>query len=165
MTIGQVAKKSGLAASAIRFYERAGVLAKPIRISGRRRYDSSILERLAVLDRAKACGFSLADIRRLFYGFHEGAAPSERWQTLARRKIIELDDMARKIEATKELLQRSCSCKDFGECGRRILAKKADGYPLGAIPYVRSNSHSWPVRSWPKLWCGSSFTKRKPARL
>ena len=124
MTIGQVAKQSGLAASAIRFYERAGVLQKPIRISGRRRYDASILERLAVLDRAKACGFSLAEVRQLFYGFSEGSPPPERWQTLAGRKIIELDELAHKLAATKELLQRSCACKDFAECGRRILANK-----------------------------------------
>jgi len=89
MTIGQVAKESGLASSAIRFYEQTGVLPKPIRIGGRRQYDGSILEKLAVLDRAKACGFSLAEIRQLFYGFREGAPPSERWQKLARRKLIE----------------------------------------------------------------------------
>jgi MerR family redox-sensitive transcriptional activator SoxR len=123
MTIGQVAKESGLAASAIRFYEQAGVLPKPIRIGGRRKYDLSILERLAVLERAKACGFSLAETRQLFYGFREGAPPSERWQTLARRKIVELDDLARKIVAMKEMLQRPCSCKDLAECGRRMFAK------------------------------------------
>jgi DNA-binding transcriptional MerR regulator len=77
-----------------------------------------------VLDRAKACGFSLAEARQLLYGFREGAPPSERWQTLARHKIIELDEMEGKIAATKELLQRSCACKDLAECGRRILAKK-----------------------------------------
>jgi MerR family redox-sensitive transcriptional activator SoxR len=124
MTIGQVAKESGLAASAIRFYEQAGVLPKPMRIGGRRKYDLSILERLAVLERAKVCGFSLAETRQLFYGFREGAPPSERWQTLARRKIVELDDLARKIVAMKEMLQRPCACKDLAECGRRIFAKK-----------------------------------------
>ena len=124
MTIGRVAKESGLAASAIRFYEKAGLLPKPSRIGGRRQYDSSILERLAVVNRAKTCGFSLTEIRQLFYGFREGAPPSERWQILARRKIVELDDMARKIAATKELLERSCTCKDFTECGQRILGKK-----------------------------------------
>jgi MerR family redox-sensitive transcriptional activator SoxR len=124
MTIGQVAKESGLAASAIRFYEQAGVLPKPLRVGGRRQYDHSILERLAVLDRAKACGFSLAETRQLFYGFREGTPPSERWQTLARRKMIELDVMARKIAATKEMLQRSCECSDLEECGRRIIEKK-----------------------------------------
>jgi MerR family redox-sensitive transcriptional activator SoxR len=124
MTIGQVAKDSGLAASAIRFYERAGLLPKPVRIGGRRQYESSVLERLAVLDRAKACGFSLAEARQLFCGFREGVPPSERWQTLARRKIIELEEMERKISATRELLNRACSCKDLAECGRQILANE-----------------------------------------
>ena len=124
MTIGQVAKESGFAASAIRYYEQAGVLPRPIRSGGRRQYGPAILERLAVLERAKACGFSLAETRQLFYGFRESAPPSERWQTLARRKIAELDELARKIAATKELLQRPCACKDLAECGRRISAKK-----------------------------------------
>jgi len=113
-----------LAASAIRFYEQEGVLPKPIRVGGRRQYDPSILERLAVLERAKACGFSLAETRQLFYGFREGTPPSERWQTLARRKIGQLDELVGKIAATKELLQRPCACPDLAECGRRIFAKK-----------------------------------------
>ena len=83
-----------------------------------------MIERLAVLERAKACGFSLAETRQLFYGFREGTPPSERWQTLARRKIAELDDLARKIAATRELLQRSCACQDLAECGRRISVSK-----------------------------------------
>lgn len=129
MTIGQVAKESGFAASAIRYYEKAGVLPKPARIGGRRQYAESMLNRLAVLERAKACGFTLAETRQLFYGFREGAPPSERWQTLARRKIAELDELARKIAATKELLQRPCACKDLAECGRRIFEKKRAAAP------------------------------------
>ncbi len=124
MTIGQVAKESGFAASAIRYYEQAGVLPRPMRVGGRRQFDPSILERLAVLERAKACGFSLTETRQLFYGFRAGAPPSERWETLARRKIAELDELSRKIAATKELLQRPCGCQDLAECGRRISAKK-----------------------------------------
>ena len=122
--IGHVAKESGLAASAIRFYEQVGVLPKPIRVGGRRHYDPSILERLAVLERAKACAFSLAEMRQLFYGFREDTPPSERWQVLARRKIAELDELAGKIAATKELLQRPRACRDLAECGRRIFAKR-----------------------------------------
>jgi len=45
-------------------------------------------------------------------------------RSAALRKIFELDDLARKIAATKELLERSCNCKDFAECGHRILARK-----------------------------------------
>lgn len=124
MTIGQVARQSGLAASAIRYYEQTGVLPKPRRLNGRRQYDSSILERLAVMERAKACGFSLDETRQLFYGFREGVPPSERWQTLARRKIAELDELTRKIAATREMLERPCACKDLAECGRRIFANR-----------------------------------------
>lgn len=124
MTIGQVAKCSGLAASAIRFYEQAGVLPKPPRVSGRRQYESSVLERLAVLERAKACGFSLEDARRLFYGFREGTPPSERWQSLARKKLLELDALQEKIDGMRKLLERSCQCRDLTECGQRILAKR-----------------------------------------
>lgn len=121
MTIGQVAKQTGLNASAIRFYEKAGVLPKPVRSGGQRRYDRSILERLIVLERAKNCGFSLAEARRLFHGFPEGTLPSERWQTLARKKIAELDALARQVAAMKQLLQKSCDCKDLEECGRKML--------------------------------------------
>ena len=124
MTIGQVAKQAGLAASAIRYYEQAGVLPKPIRIAGRRNYSAAVLERLAVLERAKACGFTLDEVRRLFYGFREDAPPSERWQALAERKIAELDELTRKIAAMKNMLSRRCHCRDLGECGRRILAGK-----------------------------------------
>ena len=124
MMIGRVAKQSGVAASAIRFYEDAGVLPRPIRIGGRRQYDASILERLAVLKRAKACGFSLAETRQLFCGFPETTRPPERWRMLALRKIAELDELERKIAAMKELLQRPCACGDLAECGRRILKKK-----------------------------------------
>ena len=124
MTIGQVANKSGFAASAIRYYEQQGLLPKPVRIGGRRHYAPAILEQLAVLDRAKACGFTLAETRQLFYGFREGTPPSERWRSLAQRKLAELDELARKIAATRELLQRSCACRDLGECGQRIAAAR-----------------------------------------
>ena len=127
MTIGEVARESGLAASAIRYYEQSGVLPKPARIGGRRHYNRSVLERLAVLERCKACGFSLMETRQLFYGFREGTAPSERWQVLARRKIAELDELTRKIAATREMLERNCACRDLEECGRRILARRARG--------------------------------------
>jgi DNA-binding transcriptional MerR regulator len=101
------------------------VLPKPIRVGGRRHYHPSILERLALLKRTKACGFSLAEVRQLFYGFREGTPPSERWRILARRKIAGLDELAGTIVATKELLQHPCLRKDLAECGRRIFAKRA----------------------------------------
>jgi MerR family redox-sensitive transcriptional activator SoxR len=121
MTIGEVASRSGLNASAIRFYEKEGLLPKPGRSGGRRQYDAPILERLAVLQRARDCGFTLPEIRHLFTGFREGTPPSQRWQTLARKKLVELDELTRKIAVMKTYLTRSCDCRDLQECGQRIL--------------------------------------------
>ena len=126
MTIGQVAKDSGYAASAIRYYEESGLLPKPARVGGKRRYDPSVLERLAVLERAKACGFTLNETRQLFHGVREDTPPSKRWQTLARKKLAELDELERKIAVVRDLLKRPCACEDMGECGRRIAAGSAD---------------------------------------
>ena len=125
MKIGEVASRSGLNASAIRFYEKEDLLPRPARIGGRRCYDSSILERLAVLQRARDCGFTLLEIRRLFTGFREGTPPSQRWQTLARKKLIELDELTRKIAVMKKYLAKSCDCPDLQECGRRILRARS----------------------------------------
>jgi MerR family redox-sensitive transcriptional activator SoxR len=125
MTIGEVASRSGLKASAIRFYEMEGLLPKPERTGGRRCYDASILERLAVLQHARDCGFTLPEIKHLFTGFREGTPPSQRWQTLARKKLIELDELTRKIAAIKRLLRKSCECRDLQECGRRILRARS----------------------------------------
>ncbi len=123
MTIGEVAQRTGLRASAIRFYERAGLLPKPLRAGGQRRYDSSVLERLAVLERAKKCGFTLEEIRRLFRS--EGRH-SERWRVLAQKKIAELDAAAERNAAMRDLLEKRCLCSDLAECGRRILASECD---------------------------------------
>jgi MerR family transcriptional regulator, redox-sensitive transcriptional activator SoxR len=121
MTIGEVAKRSGLRPSAIRYYERVGLLPKPLRTGGQRRYDSRILARLAVLERAKNCGFTLDEVRQLFNDF---GRPSERWQRVARTKIVELDALMERIKTMKELIVRRCQCADLDECGRRILASE-----------------------------------------
>ena len=122
MTIGQVAKRAGLRASAIRYYERVGLLPTPARSGGQRRYDSSILARLAVLERAKNSGFTLDEVRQLF---NDHGRPSERWQRVARKKIVEMDALMERIRRMRESLERGCQCADLDECGQRILATHA----------------------------------------
>jgi MerR family transcriptional regulator, redox-sensitive transcriptional activator SoxR len=126
MTISQVASRSGLNASAIRFYEKEGLLSQAARAGGRRIYEASILERLAVLQRARDCGFTLAEIRQLFHGFREGTPPSQRWQSLARRKLVELDVLTRQIAVMKKMLRKTCDCRDLQECGQRILRRAGE---------------------------------------
>ena len=125
MTIGEVAKQIGLPASAIRFYEKAGLLPRAARSGGQRRYDENILPRLALLDWAKGCGFSLKEIRELFG--RAGEAPlSIRMQKLCRTKIEELETMAQRITVMRELLERAqkCRCIDVAECGGKILNRR-----------------------------------------
>jgi len=115
MTIGAVAKRTGLRASAIRFYERKGLLPTPGRASGQRRYDSTVLDRIALLERAKACGFSLAEIATLLHG---QGPHSAKWRRLAEKKIAELHTARERIAAMIELLRRNCQCATADECGR-----------------------------------------------
>jgi len=125
MTIGDVARQAGLAASAIRFYEKTGLLPKATRSSGQRRYDESILPRLALLEWAKGCGFTLDEIRELFG--KAGEAPlSQRMQKLCGQKIEELEALAQRINVMRDLLQRAqkCRCIDVEECGGRILKRR-----------------------------------------
>jgi MerR family redox-sensitive transcriptional activator SoxR len=122
MTIGEVAKQSGLRTSAIRYYERVGLLPKPARSGGQRRYDPHILRRLAVLARAKSCGFTLDEARQLF---NVPGPPAERWRHLAKTKIVELDALLDRIRRMKALIVRRCECADFDECGRRLIAGKS----------------------------------------
>jgi DNA-binding transcriptional MerR regulator len=122
MTIGEVAKRSGLRASAIRFYEREGLLPRPMRSSGQRRYDPSILARLAVLERAKKAGFTLDEVRQLF---SDQGRPSESWGRVAQKKLKELDALMERVASMRMLLEKRCKCADLEECGRRILANRS----------------------------------------
>jgi MerR family redox-sensitive transcriptional activator SoxR len=118
LTIGEVAKKARLRASTIRFYEKKGLLPKPLRSGGQRRYDASVLGRLAVLQRAKACGFTLEEAGRFF---NDCGRPSDRWQRVPTRKLAEVDALTERVASMRDLLQRRCDCGDLEECGRKLV--------------------------------------------
>lgn len=124
MSISEVARQVGLRPSAVRYYEQLGVLLPPPRISGQRRYDVAALQRLAVVQRARQAGFTLGEIRQLFFGFRPTARPSARWKELSRRKLAELETLLDGIRTMQRLLHRlkSCRCDALEECGERILA-------------------------------------------
>ena len=120
MTIGELAAKSGLPASTIRYWERIGVLPKPARVNGQRRYAPDAVQRLAVLQLAQACGFRLDEIRHLLNGFGPGVKPPRRWHELALRKQQELDEQIARLKAMRRVVERvlQCQCIDLYECGR-----------------------------------------------
>lgn len=126
LTISQVSRQVGLQPSAIRYYERIGLLPRAQRTSGQRRYDITIVYRLAVIRRAQQLGFTLDEVRQLFFGFRDVTRASERWHILSRRKLAELDDLMDGIKAVRRLLRkmlRRCRCSTLDECGRGIFRR------------------------------------------
>src|SRR5262249_10103108 len=111
--------------SAIRYYEQIGILPPPSRKNGQRRYDDSVLFRLAVVQRARETGFTLDEIRELFFGFPPGTRPPKRWHQLSQRKIAELRERITRLKAMETLLQRveDCRCDALDEGGERFLGK------------------------------------------
>jgi len=87
LTISQVARQLRLRPSAIRYYEKIGLLPHAERLSGQRRYDASVLYRLAIIQRARQLGLSLSEIRHLFFGFRDVTRPSTRWRTLSQKYL------------------------------------------------------------------------------
>jgi MerR family redox-sensitive transcriptional activator SoxR len=124
LTISEVARQMGIKASAIRYYEQIGILPRPQRQSGQRRYDNTVLYRLALVQRARQMGFTLDDVRRLFFGFRQATPISERWQKLSQRKLAELNTLAEQIKAMQELLRamtERCTCEALDQCGKGIF--------------------------------------------
>lgn len=140
LTISEVARQVGLRSSAIRYYEQMGILPAPARISKQRRYDKTVLYRLAVIQRARQAGFALDEIRTLFFGFQDGTRADLRWQKLADRKLVELNEIATRIRGMQALLKKmkaKCHCTTLEICGRGILESggaKVDRPPLRLAP-------------------------------
>ena len=120
LSIGTVAQQAGLRTSAIRYYERLGLLPEPERRSGRRSYPPSILARLQVISFARASGFSLREIHKLF----GGRRYSSELRALAQDKVVELErsiERARRMQSVLRSVMR-CECLSPEECGRRLEA-------------------------------------------
>jgi DNA-binding transcriptional MerR regulator len=117
LAIGELARRFGLNPSAIRYYERVGVLPAPARESGQRRYGPDAVRRLEVLEVAKRAGFTLEEARVLIERSDAGA-PSEALRHLATRKLAELDALIARAETTRAWLLAAgdCACPTLEEC-------------------------------------------------
>ncbi len=124
MTISEVAEQVGMQSSTIRYYEQIGLLPRAERISGQRRYDSTALYRLAIIHRARQVGFTLSEIRQLFFGFRDVTRASQRWKTLSEGKLAELHHLMEGLKAMRTLLSRlttRCKCETLDQCGKGIF--------------------------------------------
>lgn len=118
LSIETVARRTGIRASALRYYEEAGILPAPERLNGRRYYDVDAITRLDVLKFAQQAGFTLDEIKTLFRGFDSAIPLSVRWQKLACAKLQELTDLEAKVKVMKRALKLGlqCGCVRIEDC-------------------------------------------------
>jgi MerR family transcriptional regulator, redox-sensitive transcriptional activator SoxR len=110
MPIGELARRTGLRPSAIRYYEAIGLLPEPGRVAGKRRYEVTALQRLSVIAAAQHAGLSLEEIRELLTADEAGDV-SDRLQELARRKLPEVEGLIARAHAVRNWLHAAANCK------------------------------------------------------
>jgi DNA-binding transcriptional MerR regulator len=131
LPIGELARRAGVAPSALRYWEDLGLLPAPARSSGQRRYPASAVALVGVLLLLRDVGFSLAEQRAFVAA--RGAAP-DAWRRLARRKLAELDARIADARAAREALAHALRCphEDVRQCPtfRALVAARLAGQPL-----------------------------------
>lgn len=127
LTIGEVARRSGVRATTIRYYESINVLPAPRRANGRRRYDPAILDRLAFIHVTQRLGFTLAEIALLFEPPEAAQPLSDRWQAIAREKLADVDRLLRHAREVRQTLISGlgCGCANLHECIDCVLKQCA----------------------------------------
>ena len=131
MSIGTVARRCGVEVSALRYYESVGLIPPPKRAGGKRVYDGSVFDAIALVQLAQDAGFTLAEIRALVAGFDSATPASERWQVMAREKLVEIGARIERLQRMQDVLTRllRCRCRTLDECvsSRREALMNATG--------------------------------------
>jgi len=122
MKIGELAGRTGMNASAIRYYERLGLLAAPERAGGQRRYSDEAVHRVLLIRFASQMGFTLGEIKAFLGGLRNDAPVGPRWRKLAHRKMKELAETIERSRRLTSLLDHllRCRCASLGVCVERL---------------------------------------------
>jgi MerR family redox-sensitive transcriptional activator SoxR len=120
LRIGEVARRAGIATSAIRYYEKEGLIPVADRRGNARVYGADILDRLALIELAKSAGFSISETRRLVRGVARRTPPGPRWRALAEQKLAEVESRIAEAERMRAVLETlmGCECPTFEDCTR-----------------------------------------------
>jgi DNA-binding transcriptional MerR regulator len=105
LTIGELSRRTGAAASALRYYEELGLLPAPARISGQRRYPESAVTIVAAIRLHSDAGFTLAEQKALIT-----APDAPDWREIAQRKLAELDERIARAQAAREAISHGLHC-------------------------------------------------------
>ncbi len=115
LTIGEVAREAGVAATTLRYYEQIGLVPPADRLGGQRRYDESVLTRLEVIRLCKSAGFALDEIQLLFADDAPGRPAS---RALAESKLAEIDAQVAALARAREVIEwgMRCTCPSIDAC-------------------------------------------------
>ncbi|HEX8855280.1 MAG TPA: MerR family transcriptional regulator [Thermoleophilaceae bacterium] len=118
LTIGEVARRAGVATSSIRCYERIGLLPQPERTHGQRRYGTEVLGKLGFIGVAQSAGFKLREIKELIDGVDSADGMGEQMRSLSSRKLEEVEALLERTKAMKGWLEtaKQCGCASPTEC-------------------------------------------------
>ncbi len=105
LNITEVGERTGVASSALRFYERHGIVEPVGRVGGKRVYDEGVVRRLALVDIYQQAGFTVAEIAELLAG-----DSVETWRAMAKAKLVELDERIALASQAKSLLEHTLRC-------------------------------------------------------
>ena len=131
LTIGELAKRAGVATSALRYYEQLGLIPAPVRVSGQRRYPESAIGLVGMILLLQDVGFSLREAKAFLASRTQAA---EGWRRLALRKLANLDEQIAKAQTAKEAITHALNCPhdDIATCGNftGAIAARLAGQPL-----------------------------------
>src|ERR671932_2319123 len=135
LTIGQVSARSGVAASALRFYEQQGLISATRTAGGARRFPRAVLRRLAFVRAAQNVGLSLAEIRDALGTLPDGRPPTARdWARLSRGWRERLDEQIAALVQLRDGLDSciGCGCLSLARCALQNPADVAASSGPGA---------------------------------
>jgi MerR family redox-sensitive transcriptional activator SoxR len=119
LTIGEVVDRSGFPHSALRYYEREGLLTATRTSGGQRRYRRATLRRLAFIRAARAIGIGLDEVRQALDSLPAERPTTEDWTRLSQRWRGRLDEQIEALEALRDGLDSciGCGCLSLARCG------------------------------------------------
>ena len=131
LTIGELAKSTGVATSALRYWEERGLMPAPVRVSGQRRYPESAIGLVGVILLLRDVGFSLRESKALLASRTHAV---DAWRKLAERKLAELDEQIANAQTAREAITHALRCPhdDIATCPNfaSVVVARLSGTPL-----------------------------------
>ncbi|EJC62242.1 MULTISPECIES: redox-sensitive transcriptional activator SoxR [Alcaligenes] len=134
LTVGEVARRSGVPVSTVHFYESKGLIASTRNSGNQRRFDSVVLRYIAIIKVAQRTGIPLDEIRDALRGLPAGSKPNaQQWQAMSRRWKDSLNERIEQLTRLRDELMHciGCGCLSMNECPLRnpadILGQQGPG--------------------------------------